>query len=198
MVRGIELTTGKKILLAIGLAVLLVVLCVVTFIGIGVYSFMAATRIETRVVEYQDQYSDWQATGLVSHFPAQVPANASDVRFSTTPGFLQGGGHFQLHMVLPAGEVQALTQQWTAKATYIYPGGGGFFTQVNDSDGVATATYHTAPSPQTGDFPPDFTLYVLRSTDSASGPNPSWNHGQSCGVAINPVTNEVVYWAENW
>lgn len=193
------MTTWKVVTLAVGIPLLAAILLVVGFVGCVACSIHHQTTTNISPTSYPGHLKQWQPKGIVAHFPASIPSHATNVRFSETPGFLQGGGHLQLHLVLPTPDVQSLIQTLTTQAKHIYPGGGSFFSQVNSNPGgVPTTTFHTAPGGGGGSFPPDFTFYVLGARHYQGGPNPSWNHGETWGVAINPKSNAVVYWAEDW
>ena len=150
----------------------------------------------TDVAAYGTTLKEWFSSGLVAHFPANVPPQAQKVRFAAYPGFLQGGAYIQLRMQLPAGEIEAIEDRLKKATTHVYAG-GGFFDHYNEDqkNNWPTTTFRTADNPKTMfDFPTHYTLYVL----SAKNPGGSWNHGETSGVAVSTTANEVVYWADSW
>lgn len=148
------------------------------------------------LADYPSLLSKWKPSGLVEHFPEQIPATATRGWFSAFPGFLQGGAHMQLRLRLPAAEVLSIEQQAALNAKRIYPGGGNFLTHVNRDrvNGLATTHFHTSDPNQNGEFPSHYTLYVLYTRTTGA----SWNHGETTGIAISQLANEVIYWVEDF
>jgi hypothetical protein len=153
-------------------------------------------EVTTDVAAYGTMLKEWSSSGLVAHFPANVPPQARAVRFAAYPGFLQGGAYIQLRMQLPAGEIEAIEDRLKKATTHVYTG-GGFFDHDNEDqkNNWPTTTFHTSDNPKTTfDFPRHYKLYVL----SAKNLGGSWNHGETSGVAVSKTGNEVVYWADSW
>ena len=148
------------------------------------------------LADYPSLLDQWKPSGLVEHFPVQIPATATRGWFSAAPGFLQGGAHMQLRLRLPPAEVLTLEQQAAQSAKRIYPGGGNFLTHVNRdrANGLATTHFHTAGPNQSGEFPSHYTLYVLHTRTTGA----SWNHGETTGIAISQLAKEVIYWVEDF
>ena len=149
----------------------------------------------TNLADYPSTLQEWSSTGLVAHFPASVPPQAQNVRFSALPGYLQGGAHLQLRMQLPADEVAAIEARLAMATTHVYDGGGVYDHYNKDQDNNwPTTSFHTADNPRTSsDFPTHYKLYVLSATNRGS-----WNHGKTTGAAISTKLNEVIYWADSW
>jgi len=149
---------------------------------------------ETNISKYPALRKDWALTGLVNHFPMTIPPQATQVRLSAFRGFLQGSPWFQLRMQLPATEVQKIEASLQGATTHIYRG-GSIFEHFNkdQKNNWPTTNFHTADDPKQFAFPDDYTMYVLHAADRAHG---SWNHFDSCGMAISTKRNEVVYWAD--
>lgn len=153
------------------------------------------TRV-TDVSAYQDVLSQWQPTGLIDHFPEQIPSEESSARLSYMPGFLQGGSHFQLRLELPASEIERIEADVQQLTEHRYRGGTLFEHYNADSTNNVPATdFFTGNDPDDRRFPDHFDLYVLEATP---GSGPSWNNGRTCGVAVSSVSGEVVYWAHEW
>lgn len=152
--------------------------------------------VTTDVGEYRGVLKQWSASGLVGHFPPAVPPQASGVRFSSFPGFLQGGGHIQLRVRLPIDEVRRIEARLRQAASHAYAGGGKYDHYDGDQETVLpTTSFHTADDPaERHAFPGHYTLYVLHAEDHGG----EWNHGETRGTAVSSVANEVVYWAESW
>lgn len=158
---------------------------------------IAPPTVTTDVSQYGAILGQWQPRHLIAHFPPTLPQNASNLRLSHFPGFLQGGAHFQVRMQLPPAEIAAIEAQISQAATHQYQG-GSFYAHYNEDqqNNVPTAGFHTADAASGAHaFPQHYTLYVLHAQDSAAG---SWNHGETSGVGISTQSNEVIYWAESW
>jgi hypothetical protein len=176
---------------------------VLAIVGRYVLGFLVAWAIfpstVTNVREYPALLTQWGgggSGGLADHFPVTIPPDASQVRMSHYPGFLQGGASFQLHLTLPAARVKAIEADAAAKAMRTFTGGGDTNNHWNQPDGVPTTFYYTGPDDRTA-FPSSFTIYVLKATP-AQGDEKTWDHGDNAGLAISASTNEVVYWCESW
>src|SRR2546425_4313348 len=76
-------------------------------------------KVITDVRGYAAVLKEWSESGLVNHFPAVVPAQAGDVRFSAYPGGLQAGAYIQLRMQLRAEEVRQIELQHKQAATQV-------------------------------------------------------------------------------
>jgi hypothetical protein len=136
-----------------------------------------------------------QVPELVDHFPDSIPEQAKNVRFYYRPHFLQGPLVLQLRVTLPAAEVATIESQYAPLATHSFQGGDDNI-HMNLPNGTAT-TFDFTSSPQAASFPASFTLYVLESEARGDGVN-RWNHGSTCGLAIDKSQSEVVYWCESW
>jgi hypothetical protein len=144
--------------------------------------------------QYPKLLADWSASGLVAHFPSSIPSDAINVRLSAYPGYLQGPPWFQIRMTRPPDQVQQIEGQCKKATTHIYIGGDEF-THFNKDpkNNWPTTVFHTTDNPSDTSFPDDYTLYVLHAVDHGQG---SWDPHDSCGIAINRKSNDVVYWAD--
>lgn len=151
----------------------------------------------TDVTLYTNILSQWQHSGLVNQFPPTIPTHASNVRLSFFPGYLQGGAHFQVRMTLPASDIAGIASQMKQSTSHQYQGGSRYHHYNKDpTNNLPTATFHTFDNPpQPYAFPDHYTLDVLHAQKRGGG---SWNHGETSGVAVSELTNEVIYWAELW
>jgi hypothetical protein len=150
----------------------------------------------TNPVDYANTLKQWSPTTLVSHFPPTIPANATNIHFSTFPGFLQGGAWIQLRIQLPPDEIRSLESDFTKQTKRIYTHGGEIFTHLNEGQthNLPTTNFYTADNPKSSTaFPPDYTFYVLKSRNAGN-----WNHGHSTGVVISTEKKEIIYWADQW
>ncbi|MDA8989960.1 hypothetical protein N9H45_00360 [Opitutales bacterium] len=157
-----------------------------------VYSFNKALEPIESVSKYEEVLADWKS-GLIDHFPSSVPANARNVKFSSCPAFLQGGGHVQLRMELPAAEVKVLYDHATRSAKQ-HQDGGNSVTLVNErrDDGLWSTHPHTLAK-GTYEFPSDYRIFIFDAAGSGD-----WNHGKSMGMVVSLQRNEVLYYAEYW
>ncbi|MDB4265427.1 hypothetical protein N9891_01615 [bacterium] len=170
-------------------------------LGLGfawmVYSSVEGPEPVESIDQYQDVLADWKESGLIDHFPTSVPAEAGKVKFSSFPGFLQGGGHVQLRMELPEAEVRTLYEHATKIAKQHHDGGSSV-TLINErEDGLSSSSPHTLAK-GTYKFPDDYRIFIFHAEPYRKGSGHDWNHGESMGMVISLLRNEVLYYAENW
>ncbi len=170
-------------------------------VGLGfiwiVYSSNKSLETIDSIDQYQGVLIDWKASGLVDHFPRSVPSRASNVKFSSFPGYLQGGGHVQLRMELPEAEVKRLYADATELAMQ-HQDGGNSVTLINEcSEGLSSTSPHTLG---TGiyEFPDDYRIFIFQAKPYKKGSGHDWNHGVSKGMVLSLQRNEVLYYAERW
>ncbi len=151
----------------------------------------------TKVSKYGEIRHKLLHNKQISHFPEEIPDSAKDVRMSYFPGFLQGGGWFQLRMTLHEDRISKLFQEFDSKKIKSFQGGSSY-DHVHSEGGVTTTYFRTSESylrDSSGnfggdDFPDDFIIMVLASSGG--------NHGNSHGVAISKAKNQIVYWTDFW
>jgi hypothetical protein len=152
----------------------------------------------TSVWRYGRDLKEWKKTGLVEHFPQDLPASAKNVRFSSFPGFLQGGGWIQLRLELPTPEIRRIYEDATNSAKQYHDGGNSVTLVNRQNDGLCSTDFHTSGTTD-GDFPEDYRVFVFDAVAyHTNGVHLGWNHGRSRGVAVSTQRNDVVYWAERW
>jgi hypothetical protein len=180
------------ILLAVGVA----------YIALPVVFKVALEPKETTDVgEYRAILRQWSASGLVHQFPASIPAQARNVRFSASPGFLQGGAHVQLRLRLPADEIRDIETQLRPMAKAVLSGSTTleqFDKELKDHPdhpSLPPTVFYTSET--TRSFPAHYRLYVLQARNGG-GKGFAWNHGDTAGTAVSSTAGEVVYWAERW
>jgi hypothetical protein len=156
----------------------------------------------TNVTEYPRILSEpWKDSPLVQHFPKTIPAEAKNVKIHYVPGFLQGGSMLQLQMTLPPAKIAEIQAQLrkAAQRKYIPGAKDNSPTQETSADGQMNVTFeYKYYLGKSGDqkFPENYEILVL--SDTRGAPTYNWNHSQMHGVAIDPITSEIVYWAESW
>jgi hypothetical protein len=161
------------------------------------YSFNKALKPIKSIDQYQDVLADWKGSGLIDHFPNSVPAEARNVKFSSFPGFLQGGGHVQLRVELPEAEVKSLYEHAT-KIAKQHQDGGSSVTLINErEDGLSSTSPHTLAE-GTYEFSDDYRIFIFHAEPYRKGSGHDWNHGESAGMVVSLQRNEVLYYAENW
>ncbi len=131
---------------------------------------------------------DWERTELVDHFPSAIPADATEVRLSSFPGMLQGGGWFQVRMKLPAVRVEQILRDNLPRTIKEF-NGGEKMEHVNKFNVASTYFFTSGTDDRT--FPATYRILVF-------GNSGGWNHGTSHGLAIDQENQIVVYWAESW
>jgi hypothetical protein len=156
----------------------------------------------TDVAQYSKILNNpWKNSPLVQHFPKTIPAGAKNVKIHYVPGFLQGGSMLQLQMTLPPAKIAEIQAQLrkAAQRKYIPGGKDNSPTQETSADGQMNVTFeYKYYLGKSGDqkFPENYEILVL--SDTRGAPTYNWNHSQMHGVAIDPTTSEIVYWAESW
>lgn len=139
---------------------------------------------------------------LLNHFPAEIPKEATKMRFYFQPGVMQGGTTFQLRLALPRSTIADLDQTYSKLKTKSF-WGGDINWHMSGKDGMPTTFFHTNDNAETYEnrlFPPDYEIMIFDPllTESERSQSRLWNHGQSHGVAISRQRNEIVYWAQWW
>jgi len=153
-------------------------------------------RTITDVSQYGSLLARWQQAS-VNHFPASVPDQATNVRLSYFPGFLQGGAHLQLRAELPRDQFEAEHSRLSNSAIAKFVA-GEVFPLVPNVDWVQSMPpppFYSADQDTGLAFPDDYTVFVLSANHGDSAP---WNHGRAKGIAISPTRMELVYWVERW
>lgn len=165
----------------------------IEFLGKTVWGVTRIDRYEAVLDEYWHFRSD-----LVEHFPRPIPEDATDIRFSFAPAFLQGGAHIQLRYTTDPATISSLYARFSKKATRTLIGGNKN-RHMNAKDGMPTTSFFTSGSDDR-DFPDDYELLCLDQVIEQEDrpPGSYWNHGASHGVAISKKRNAIVYWAELW
>ena len=160
-----------------------------------VYSFYKALEPIESIDKYQEVLAVWRGSGLVDHFPSSVPASARNVKFSSFPGHLQGGGYVQIRMELPKAEVKKLFEHATNTAKQ-YQDGGDSETLVNGS--TSPRTLGKDERDAYDEFPDDYRIFIFHAEPYKKGSGHDWNHGESKGMVVSLQRNEVLYYAESW
>ena len=171
----------------------LVIVVFSAFIWFG-YSFYKSLESIESIDKYQEVLAVWRGSGLVDHFPSSVPASARNVKFSSFPGHLQGGGYVQIRMELPKAEVKKLFEHATNTAKQYYKDGGNF------KDRLPSTSPHTLGKDErdASKFPDDYRIFIFHAEPYKKGSGHDWNHGESKGMVVSLQRNEVLYYAESW
>jgi hypothetical protein len=200
-------TIAKKPLVVIAGLALSALIIGILFFGITLYyvvQSMAAIEDPSEYSRIIKAHKEAEPS-LVSHFPAEIPGHARNVKFYYQPAFMQGGSVLQLRMQLAPVEIERIREQIKPRAVRRYvPGGDANSPLVETSpDGSYTVNYEYSSytgTPRNGEtvgepFPKDYGVYVLH--DTRGPPTYDWNHPELYGVAFNEATSEVVYWMED-
>lgn len=109
-----------------------------------------------------------------AHFPPTIPASATNVRFFHQPGMMQAGSHVFVRYTLPPAEFASVVAALSSTTRPV-----------------------TRPTPDAGPHmvpvPTHFAIHWLTPPPTAPG-----NHGRGGGVAYDPSTRQVMYFAEQW
>lgn len=127
-------------------------------------------------------------TSTLGHFPATIPAPATNVDFFYRPHFLQGGTLLQLRMCLAP---EAITAALNSAQANTPPPADTSKPSTNESTTPPTILFRNASNTDFDDLPKSFRLSVY-------GSGGSWHHGYSYGVAIDQEASEIIYWFEDW
>lgn len=182
-------------LIVFGVLLAVVVSAYAVLCNAGAYCWVEATTPDTDPGCYESvlQRYNYPEREWIGHFPVRVPRNATSVHFYHLQAFLQGGMILQLRCVLPSEEIESLVTESFDKAKQV---------QETHGDYLGFTGPKGLPIPKlcAGEkgcvnWPKGYKIAVFNAKDRAHG---SWNHGFSCGVAVNAKRNEVIYWAENW
>lgn len=174
--------------IGIGTALTLAIILVVGLSNVVGWAFSSAAKPVTDVSQYEEVRSRYDALISVSHFPAVIPAEATNVKFYHNPGALQGSMSMQLRMQLPPDLWRSLKSEYEAVAQY----------QFSAADATAFAEEHDAPrrygasfltSDTHSQFPDSYEILVLNFQD-----NDDLDLVISYGVALNADPPEIVYW----
>jgi hypothetical protein len=188
-----------KVLLWLGGLSFATIVALVVWVNIDLHNSL---KTVTDVAQYSKILNDpWKDSPLVQHFPKTIPAEAKNVKIHYVPGFLQGGSMLQLQMTLPPAKIAEIQAQLrkVAQRKYIPGAKDNSPTQETSTDGQMSITfeykYYLGKS-DVQNFPENYEILVL--SDTRGAPTYNWNHSQMHGVAIDPTTSEIVYWAESW
>jgi hypothetical protein len=188
-----------KVLLWLGGLSFATIVALVVWVNIDLHNSL---KTVTDVAQYSKILNDpWKDSPLVQHFPKTIPAEAKNVKIHYVPGFLQGGSILQLQMTLPPAKIAEIQAQLrkVAQRKYIPGAKDNSPTQETSTDGQMSITfeykYYLGKS-DVQNFPENYEILVL--SDTRGAPTYNWNHSQMHGVAIDPTTSEIVYWAESW
>lgn len=172
---------------------------VVVVLGSMVWELLVTTtkapETKTDIAQYERLLGMWRGSGLVDHFPDQVPASASASWFSYNSGYRYGGAHIQLRVKLPPEQVRQVLSRYEPVAKHRYLGGDRAVHR-RQPGGVPTTFFRTNGS-QEMSFPDTYVLLVLGAQHSEDDSS-SWERGETFGVAVGLAASEVIYWAESW
>jgi hypothetical protein len=188
-----------KILLWLGGLLIATIIALMVWVSIDLQNSL---KTVTDVAQYPEILNNpWKDSPLVQHFPKIIPAEAKNVKIYYVPGFLQGGSMLQLQMTLPPAKIAGIQAQLrkVAQRKYIPGAKDNSPTQETSADEKMSVTfeyrYYLGKS-GSQNFPENYEILVL--SDTRGAPTYNWNHSQMHGVAIDPTTSEIVYWAESW
>ena len=156
----------------------------------------------TDVARYSKILNDpWKDSPLVQHFPKIIPTEAKNVKIYYVPGFLQGGSILQLQMTLPPAKIAEIQTKLrkVAQRKYIPGAKDNSLNQETSADGKTVVTFNYSyylGKSGVQNFPENYEILVL--SDTRGAPDYNWKHSQIHGVAIDPTTSQIIYWAESW
>lgn len=146
----------------------------------------------TDISRYEEILNSVPSSPLTQHFPRTIPANAKDVRIDYYPGFMMGGGDFQLRLTLPTNEIEKICAKYSKIAAHCLASG-----QTGDQQDAPPMPAFYTGNTKKPEFPDSFIVLVLLAESMGDEKYP-WDHGQTCGLSVDRASCEVVYWAEWW
>ncbi|MDH4201874.1 MAG: hypothetical protein OEV87_03185 [Phycisphaerae bacterium] len=171
-----------------GLVTLFIIICILiviffayTFVRMYIGIKKANTPI-TDIQQYSKIIEEWKSFSpeIVSHFPKEIPPEATNVDFYYFPGFLQSGSRIELRFQAEKVEIDAYYEnfkEFTTKSwhgdTWVHrrPRGEG------DSEIIELSK--------------DFEIMQFD-----ENPDDLPEHSKEHGVAISKEKNEIIFWAE--
>ena len=152
----------------------------------------AATTVTTDVGRYERilKEFDYPNNSKVSHFPEQIPDEATDVRLRYNPAFFQGGEFFSLKYEISSRSLEAQVEILSREAKWVgYPG-----SEEAEALGITSDFLYCWDN--TGrTLPSDLEVYLLASRPYK--PN-DWNHGTHSLAAVSKETSEILFLFEAW
>jgi hypothetical protein len=137
----------------------------------------------------------WSDMNIIRYFPANIPKDARNIHMAYSAGKVFGNSFIQVRLQEPKDKIQKLLTDYRKSSQHRYYG-GDTNKHSNQVNGVPTTFFYTNDS-NSITFPKSYEILVL-GTDNQGKATFKWNHGDSYGVAIDPSSAEIVYWAEKW
>lgn len=174
-------TELKRISHVVCLIICFLVFSIYSFISLALESFHEATTPVTDISQYEKALAKWKrgVPDIVEHFPDTIPADAQDVRFYFTPGFLQGDACILLGFRISEEQFNACKAHFSAITTATFKANHWHKHEY---------LYHNT---ETAEWSKDF---VVMQFDK--DPNTIYEHDNEHGIAINENDNVIVFWAE--
>ena len=142
----------------------------------------------TDIKEYNRMLAFEKNDGFVNHFPEIIPIHAKNVKFYYKPQFLQGSMELQLKMLLPKEEIKDYIKDFSNNCIQIL--------DTNNNDNLQEfGIFNVGNYVSDKNILPNFTLYLLKDKQYMDN---SWNHGAVAFVAVNEVSNYILFQTEIW
>ncbi|NET02773.1 MAG: hypothetical protein F6K62_25885 [Sphaerospermopsis sp. SIO1G2] len=152
-------------------------------------------KIITDISRYQEiRHYKWANKTQISHFPAHLLHTTKPI-MAYSPGGRQNSRFLQIRLQQSPEQIKQLLHHYQKIAKHQYQG-GDTNDHLQQPHGVATTFFHTSQS-YTEAFPSTYQIFVLKAQPQGR-PGFKWYRGSSYGVAINSISAEIVYWAEEW
>jgi hypothetical protein len=187
-------SSRRWLLIGFGLVIASLFAVYAVLMNFGVMIAVSATTPVVDAARYKDIRADYNQRSLATHFPTDIPPNATQVTFYYLPHFLQGGSHLQLRYRLPQAEVSAILSQYESLAKQIETGAGDVLKAADQQD-LPVPQFRNESNTDFAALSNDFLVFVL---DAQPYQPADWNHGYSYGLAVSTKRQEVIYWAEYW
>jgi len=152
----------------------------------------------TDLFRYQEIRNSYLKSSLLTHFPEQIPTDATNVSFYFKPAFLQGDNIIQLQMKLPPEKIKTLQAQFrqAAKRKYIPGNPNNSPIEETSYEGINiyfSYNFYNTDKKERNIF--DLTYEILVLEDDRGKPTYEWNRPTYYGVAIDISKAEIIYFA---
>jgi len=180
---------SKKVSVVINI-ILIFVLSVAMFLN-GIWMLFAdLAEPTTNVHKYAKvlKIYHYPRSKYIKHFPKEIPCHAKNISFWENPQFLQGGSRILLMYETTPMEIEEYRDRYSQQAQIVLPKGKKEF--------VTNEYYVISIDDVLGKkLTDDFEIIILESKPYQEA---NWNHGYTYGLAINDITNEILFFSEKW
>lgn len=179
--------TSRKFRVALAVSLVAAFVLMIQFIGVylvirwGIESALAPVTDLSTYPTHRQFLGDTSA-----HFPEVTPSSAQNVQMLFVPGFLQGSTRLELRFTLSRSDASALIARFPADKEMTAP----LPESVSSQYCELLKTTEQPAVPRFKELVDQYRVFVIYDTGN-------WNHPNMGGVLIDPVSGDVVYFAEH-